>query len=177
MTETLRTNYSVRQICDTLGFHRSGLYYEPKSDPSDDVLRSEIETLSARYPRYGYRRMTRLLLGLGYTVGYRRVARLMKEAHLSVAVERICRTRRSFEGTPPWVNRVENLDIRRCDQVWVGDITYVRLKKRFIYVCVLMDFFTCIIRSWQVSHPVEHISDPESVRTGIIPKRARDTSF
>ena len=151
MVETLRTDYPVRQICDTLGFHRSGLYYEPKSDPSDDVLRSEIETLSARYPRYGYRRMAQLLLRLGYTVGYRRVARLMKAAHLSVAVRRICRTTRSLEGTQPWVNRVENLDIHRCDQVWVGDITYVRLKKRFIYVCLLMDVFTRMIRGWQVS--------------------------
>ena len=71
--------YSVRQICETLGFHRSLLYYQPKSDPSEAVLEAKIEQLCRRYPTYGYRRITHLLTHEGYTVGYRRVARLMKE--------------------------------------------------------------------------------------------------
>ena len=58
MVEALRTDYSVRQICETLGLNRSGLYYQPKSDPSQEVLRDEIEKLSGRYPKYGYRRIT-----------------------------------------------------------------------------------------------------------------------
>ena len=77
MVEALRTDYSVRQICETLGFTRSNLYYQPKQDPSEEVLRDEIETLALRYPKYGYRRITKLLLRMGYTVGYKRVARLM----------------------------------------------------------------------------------------------------
>ncbi len=85
--ETLRTDYSVRQICDTLGFNRSSLYYQPKKDPCEEVLRQEIEKLAACYPRYGYRRITELLLRMGYTVGYRRVARVMKSANLLVAVK------------------------------------------------------------------------------------------
>ena len=90
---------------------------------------------------------------LGYTVGYRRVARLMKENNLSVSVKRVsCQTTRSLDGAKPWVNRVEALDISRRDQVWVGDITYVRLKGRFVYVAVLMDVFSRMIRAWQVSH-------------------------
>ena len=75
----------------------------------------------------------------------------MKEANLSVSIKRVCRTTRSLEGQGPWVNRVENLDICRCDQVWVGDITYVRLKERFIYVALLMDVFTRMIRGWHLS--------------------------
>ncbi|MCY3550395.1 MAG: IS3 family transposase [Candidatus Poribacteria bacterium] len=55
------------------------LYYQSKSDPSDEVsLRDKIHRLASRYPTYGYRRITEMLVRMGYTVGYRRVARLMK---------------------------------------------------------------------------------------------------
>ena len=137
MVAALQTDYSVRQICETLGFNRSNLYYHPKSDPSEAGLREEIEALSLRYPTYGYRRITALLVSKGYAVGYRRVARLMKAANLSVAVKRACQTTNSIEGVRPWVNRLENLQVSRCDQVWVGDITYVYLKGHFIYVVCL----------------------------------------
>ena len=142
----------MRQICETLGFNKSTLYYQPKLDPCEDVLHTGIEQLAARYPTYGYRCSTKLLVRPGYPVGYKRVARLIKTAHPSVSVKRVCQTTKSIEGVQPWVNRVENLDIGfRCDQVWVGDRTYVRLKKRFVYVALLMDVFTRMIRGWQAS--------------------------
>ena len=153
MVETVRnvSSYSVRQICQTLGFNRSLIYSHPKSDPSQGELREKIEALCLQYPKYGYRRIRALLLRQGYTVGTRRVARLMKEANLSVAVKRACQTTHSMERRQPWQNRLKTLDICRCDQVWVGDITYVRLKGRFIYVALLMDVFTRMIRGWQLS--------------------------
>ena len=141
----------MRQICQTLGFNKSTFYYQPKLDPSEDVLRAEIQRLAAQYPTYGYRRIRALLLRQGYTVEYKRVARLMKEENLSVSVKRVCQTTRSFEGPESWIDRVQSLEISRQDQVWVGDITYVRLKRRFVYVAVLMDIFTRMIRGWQVS--------------------------
>ena len=152
MVEALRSDYSVRQICETLGFTRSNLYYQPKQNPSEEGLREEIETLALRYPTYGYRRITKLLVRMGYTVGYKRVARLMKAANLSVSVRRVCsQTATSLDGVRPWRNRLEDLKVSRCDQVWVGDITYVRLKGHFIYVSLLMDVFTRMIRAWHIS--------------------------
>ena len=151
----------MRQICEVLGINKSTLYYQPKNDPSEDVLREEIERLAARYPTYGYRRITKLLVRMGYDVGYRRVARLMKAANLSVSVKRICQTTTSVEGMHPWVNRLKALEVSRCDQVWVGDITYVRLKAHFVYVSLLMDVFTRKIRGWQVS---QHLTQPLTLR-------------
>ena len=152
LVEALRDDYSVHQISETLGFNRGLLlYYHPKSDPSEEDLREEIEKLCAEYPKYGYRRITQMLVRLGYTVGYRRVARLMKAENLFVTRKRICRTTRSLDGERPWVNRLDTLDICRCDQVWVADITYVRLKGRFVYVAVLMDVFSRIVRGWHLS--------------------------
>ena len=147
----MRDDYSTHEICKTLGFHRSLLYYPPKSDPSEAELEAEIEQLCGRYPTYGYRRITQLLANEGYTVGYRRVARLMKSENLCVAVKRACQTTHSIDGVRPWGNLLKTLDICRRDQVWVGDITYVRLKGRFVYVALLMDVFTRMIRGWQLS--------------------------
>ena len=161
LVEALRTDYSVRQICETLGFTRSTLYYQPKQDTCEEGLQEEIETLARRYPKYRYRRITQLLLRMGYTVGYKRVARLMKAANLSVTVKRVCQTTKSIDGVRPWVNRLENLQASRCDQVWVGDITYVRLKARFVYVCLLMNVFTRMIRGWQVS---QHLTQPLTLK-------------
>ena len=152
LISALRKEYSVREICETLGFNRSSFYYHPQKDPSEELLRSEIEKLAGRYPRYGYRRITQLLVRQGYTVGTRRVARLMKKSHLLVSVKRACQTTKSLQGDKPWSNRLENVEVSRQDQVWVADITYIRLNGRFIYLCLLMDVFTRFIRvSWHIS--------------------------
>ncbi len=141
----------MRDICGILGVNRSSFYYQPKADPSQEDLRAEIEKLAGANPRYGYRRIRQLLLRQGYTVGTRRVARLMKAMHLRVSVKRACQTTKSLQSKKPWRNRLENVEVSRQDQVWVSDITYVRLKGRFIYVCLLMDVFTRIIKAWQLS--------------------------
>ena len=167
MVEALRTDFSVRQICETLGFNRSNLYYQPKSDPYEEVLREDIERLSLRYPTYGYRRITQLLVRCGHTVGYKRVARLMKSANLSISVKRVCQTTNSVEGVRPWENRLENLEVSRCDQVWVGDITYVRLKGHFIYVALLMDVFTRRIRGWHISQHLTQSLTLKSLETAL----------
>ena len=141
-----------RYVRCSVSTSKSTLYYHPKNAPSEDVLRAEIEQLAARYPTYGYRRITKVLLRRGYRVGYRRVARLMKSAHLSGAVRRLCcQTTKSLQKVRPWVNRLQPLEVSRCDQVWVGDITYVRLKGHFIYISLLMDVFTRMIRAWHLS--------------------------
>ena len=145
----------MRDICDILDVNRSSFYYQPRADPSEAVLRAKIETLAGAYPTYGYRRITQLLQRQGYSVGTRRVAGLMKEMNLLVSIKRAAQTTRSLQGEKPWSNLLETLEVSHQDQVWVADITYVRLKGRFIYVCLLMDVFTRIIKAWQLS---QHLS-------------------
>ena len=141
----------MRDICGILGINRGSFYYQPKADPSEAVLRSEIEVLAGRYPRYGYRRIRQLLLRRGYTVGTRRVARLMKEMNLLASVKRAGQTTKSLQREKPWSNLLEDLEVSHQDQVWVSDITYVRLKGRSIYLSLLMDVFTRMIRAWELS--------------------------
>ncbi len=141
----------MRDICGILGVNRGSFYYHPKEEPSEAVLLAEIEKLSGQYPRYGYRRITQLLVRQGYTVGTRRVARLMKEKNLLVPLKRAGQTTKSLRGEKPWSNLLEDLEICHQDQVWVADITYVRLKGRFIYLSLLMDVFTRVIKAWHLS--------------------------
>ena len=141
----------MRDICQILGVNRSSFYYQPREDPSEAVLRAEIEKLAGAYPRYGYRRITQLLVRQGYSVGTRRVARLMKAQNLLVSIKRAIQTTKSLQETGPWSNLLEDLEISHQDQVWVADITYVRLKERFIYLALLMDVFTRMIRGWHLS--------------------------
>ena len=75
----------------------------------------------------------------------------MKEENLSVSVKRVCQTTHSTDAPQLWRNHLKTLEVCRCDHVWVGDITYVRLKQRFIYLALLMDVFTRMIRAWHLS--------------------------
>ena len=102
-----------------------------------------------------------MLVRTGYPVGYRRVARLMRADNLTVAVKRACRTTQSLQKRHQWDNRIDNLAITQCDQVWVGDIAYVRLKGHFVYVALLMDVFPRMIRRWQVSW---HLTEPLTLK-------------
>jgi len=75
----------------------------------------------------------------------------MKENHLLVSVKRAAETTKSLQGEKPWSNLLETLEISHQDQVWVADITYVRLNGRFIYLALLMDVFTRMIKAWHLS--------------------------
>ena len=151
IVSALQQEHSVRDICETLGFNRSSFYYHPEEAPSAAVLVAEIEKLAGRYPRYGYRRITELLLRQGYSVGTRRVARLRREKPLWVSVKRAeTQTTKSLQGENPRTNRLETLEVSHADQGWGADITYVRLKGRFIYVALLIDVFTRMIKAWQI---------------------------
>ncbi len=81
--------------------------------------------------------------------------------NLLVAVKRACQTTTSLQGEKPWRNRLETLNVSHQDQVWVSDITYVRLKGRFVYVFLLMDVFTRMIRAWQLS---QHLMQPLTLK-------------
>lgn len=92
----------------------------------------------------------------GQEINHKRVARLMRELGLvgkqPVRRKRTTNSNHSFQRYP---NLVMNLAIERPDQVWVGDITYIRLQQEFVYLAVLMDVFTRSIRGWHLARSME----------------------
>jgi putative transposase len=148
--------YPVRLICRATGWPRSSVYHE--ATPADDEgrLRRAIGRLAARWPTYGYRRLTAMLRREGWSVNGKRVRRLMAEMGLKgKAPVRRRRTTDSRHDFPRYPNLVERLEVTRPDQVWVADITYVRLREEFVYLAVLMDVFTRRVRGWELGRGLD----------------------
>lgn len=146
----LAREYPVSLVCRTLGYPRSGYYYQGKRR-DDQVLKEALKQVAGTWPTYGYRRLTAQLQREGWSVNEKRVRRVMGDLGLQGKVYRKKRrTTNSDHPFPRYPNLVQELEVVRPDQVWVADITYVRLQREFVYLAVIMDRFTRCIRGWHL---------------------------
>jgi putative transposase len=153
---TLADTYPIRLVCRLLGVPRSSLYYTPRPALEEAMLKTALLDLAAEWPTYGYRRLTALMRRLGWPVNGKRVRRWMDELSLTgVAPVRKTRTTDSRHAFPRYPNLVKDLAIQRPDQVWVADITYIRLHHEFVYLAVLMDVFSRSIRGWHLGRDLD----------------------
>ena len=151
----LADDYSVSLLCDLLKCSRSSYYYQPKLQDETEV-KSAIEDLVIEWPTYGYRRVTKQLHRNGRDVNHKRVHRLMREMGLLVKTKRKARkTTNSEHDFPRYPNLVQDMEIVYPDQVWVSDITYIRLRDEFVYLAVIMDVFTRSIRGWHLGRSLD----------------------
>jgi len=149
--------YPARLVCRLLDFPRCQLYRRPDAatDP-DRQLRECLQRLAGAWPTYGYRRLTKMLHREGLIVNSKRVRRVMADMGIQGQPPvRRRRTTNSDHDFPRYANLVEGLEIVRPDQVWVGDITYIRLREDFVYLAVLMDVFTRKILGWHLGRTLE----------------------
>jgi transposase InsO family protein len=145
----------VTVACEILGLARSTYYYESQ-ERDETAVEAAIKAVVAEWPTYGYRRVTAQLQREGWEINHKRVRRLMQELDLSPPVKRRKRrTTNSEHGFPRYPNLVQDLAVVRPDQVWVSDITYIRLHTEFIYLAVIMDVFTRSIRGWQLGRSLD----------------------
>jgi putative transposase len=148
---SLSATYPMRLLCRLLGVPRSSAYYAAKPMPDESVVRTVLIDLAGDYPTYGYRRLTQMLRREGWPWNAKRVRRLMQELHLGAeAPPRGVRTTNSRHPFPRFPNLVKTLEIRAPNQVWVADITYVKLQRDFVYLAVIMDVFTRLIVGWHL---------------------------
>jgi len=135
---------------------RCQLYRTPAPAAESTELRAAIQRLAGAWPTYGYRRLTAMLRREGQLVNSKRVRRLMEE--LGIHGQRPLRRKRTTNSNHPfprYPNLVENLEIVRPEQVWVADITYIRLLREFVYLAVIMDVFTRLIRGWHLGRSLD----------------------
>jgi len=147
----LAPTYGVSLACELLDLPRSSFYYQvEQSDESD--CKDAIQEIAGQWPRYGYRRVTvQLRRDKQLVVNGKRVRRLMAEMGLKgEPPRRKRRTTNSEHGFPRYPNLVLGLKVERPEQVWVSDITYIRLRDEFVYLAVVMDIFTRSIRGWHL---------------------------
>ncbi len=147
-------NYTISIVaqCDLLSLHRSGVYYEPVPEKQENL--DIMEFMDKQYfetPFYGVKRLLILLIGMGYTINSKRLRRLMKV----VGWQTLYPTKRTTKINPdhykyPYL--LTGLSIVRKNQVWEIDITYVPMKKGFMYLFAIIDVHTRYIVGWSLSN-------------------------
>jgi hypothetical protein len=115
----------------------------PSEADRDMALRDALQRIALEFPSYGWPRMTVDLKRRGWAVNHKRVYRLMREDNL------LCLRKRKFvvttdsdHGLPVYLNLARAMKLRGLDQLWVADLTYIRLELEFIYLAVILDAFS-----------------------------------
>ena len=149
--------YPVSSACELLDLPHSTYYYRPV-EVDECELETAIEEIARQFPAYGTRRVSEQLRRPPYEmwVNRKRVRRIMaKKKLLRRTKRRKRRTTDSQHPYPRYPNLVKELDITRPDQVWVSDITYIRLYQEYVYLAIIMDVYTRSIRGWCLSRTLD----------------------
>ena len=144
-----------------MGLGRGTYYYRlrqqslmAKKEEAD--LRDRIEQIVVERARYGYRRVTYQLRREGYKVNHKRVSRMMREQSLQCQVKRRwVKTTDSDHSHRIYPNLIKELKVRGRNQVWVGDITYIRILTGFLYLAVVLDLFSRKVIGWALSEQID----------------------
>ncbi len=131
-----------------LNLSLSSYYYKSKEQALSEAkeendLQDHIERIALEFPRYGYRRITRQLKREGVTVNHKRVLRIMRESSLLVVAKRKwVKTTDSNHRYPIYSNLVKDFILTGVNQIWIADITYIRILLGFVYLAVILDAFS-----------------------------------
>jgi len=135
---------------------RSSYYYTPMATENEENLRlmRRIDELYLQRPFFGYRRITGWLRDLKWAVNEKRVLRLMRLMGLQ-AVLPGPHTSRRHPQHPVYPYLLRDLTIRAPDEVWCADITYLPMKRGFLYLVAIMDWFSRYVLAWELSNSLE----------------------
>jgi len=152
---------TVERMCQLGGISRSGFYrMGSRSEGVDrDVdLRDAIQRIALEFPSYGRPRITQELRRRGWQVNPKRVYRILREDNL------LCLRKREFvvttdsgHGLTIYPNLARDLVPSAIDQLWVADITYVRLEVEFVYLAVVLDAFSRRVIGWALDRTLEDV--------------------
>jgi putative transposase len=143
---------SVSRQCSLLGIARSSFYYQPRPSSAAELdLLNRLDRIFTEHPVYGSRRLQVALLREGISVGRRRIRRLMRKLGLSaVRPKRNTSKPHPEHKIYPYLLRDKTID--RPNQVWASDITYVPMRRGFLYLVAIIDWATRRVLSWRLSN-------------------------
>jgi putative transposase len=146
--------FQASHACEMARVSRAGFYrhYEEHQPRQADVaLRDLIQQIVLENRRYGYRRVSAELSHRGVVANRKRVLRLMREDNLlAVRKRRFVFTTDSRHGYAVYANLAARLQLTGTNQLWVADITYVRLRETFLYLAILMDAYSRRVVGWEL---------------------------
>ena len=156
---TLATLIPLQRLCELAQVSRAGFYRWRRAvvPVADDMeLRDDIQRIALEFPYYGWRRVTAELRRRGWTVNHKKVRRIMREDNL------LCLRRRRFVVTtdsnhsrPVYPNLAAQVELSGINQLWIADITYIRLEAEFIYLAVVIDAFSRRVIGWALDRTIE----------------------
>jgi putative transposase len=159
MTLRQQTSVSTSRACLQLSVSRSGynqwIKKPPASDP-DVSLRALIQEVVLTRTRYGYRRVTAELRNQGMKVNHKRIRRLMKEDN-PLCAKKVFKpqTTDSNHSLRVYPNLAKGLKVTGVNQLWVADITYVRLEYEFVYLAAVLDVYSRRCLGWALSRNID----------------------
>ena len=158
---------SIRKQCKLLKISRSNLYFKPngETDLNLDIMK-EIDRINMKYPSFGVLRIQNELEEVGYHINHKRIRRLMKKMGIEVIYPKrnLSRLGRA-EYVYPYLLR--NLNITRPNQVWQIDISYIPMKKGFMYLTAIIDVYSRFIVGWQISNSLDKETQTELLNESI----------
>jgi putative transposase len=156
---SLATPLPLQRLCQLAQVSRAGYYRWQDCPPaidSDLDLRDEVQRIALEWPSYGWPRITAELHRRGWEANHKRVYRIMREDNL------LCLRRRKFVVTtnsnhnrPVYPNLTGGMVLTSIDQLWVADITYIRLETEFVYLAVILDAFSRRVIGWALDRTLE----------------------
>ncbi|MES1159394.1 MAG: IS3 family transposase, partial [Bacteroidota bacterium] len=152
MIDKQHPHFSVVRQCALLGLHRSGLYYKPCAESQENlaILRFMDEQY-LRTPFFGVRRLRAWLVRAGYKINRKRIRRLM-EVWGWQTIYRRPRTTIPQPGVYKYPYLLKDLVVNRANQVWAMDITYVPMRRGYMYLCAIIDLQSRFVVNWSVSN-------------------------
>lgn len=150
-----RKRLSIAQQCKLLGVSRSAYYYKPKDENEFNmILIEEIFNRYLKQPFLGSRGMTSRLQRAGFKVNRKRIKRLMAKLGLKAVFS--CKPKyQKHKPHKKYPYLLKDLDILKPNQVWCTDITYIPMKRGFIYLVAVMDWYSRRILSWRISNTLD----------------------
>lgn len=150
---------SIREMCEGTGVSRASYYRNWKGrQPQEEQLavRDAIQRLALTHRHYGYRRIGQLLRRDGWMVNHKRVLRLMRSDNLlSIRRRRFVVTTDSAHSRRIYPNLARYMVLNKINQLWVADITYVRLQQEFVYLAVVLDVYSRRVVGWSISRHLD----------------------
>lgn len=148
---------SVSRQCALLKVARSSVYYAPNTSepPENLLLMRRIDEGYLRHPYYGVPRMTLWLKEQGFGVNRKRVARLMRVMGLQAALPGP-HTSKPHPQHPIYPYLLRGMEIGAPNEVWCADITYVPMRRGFMYLAAVMDWFSRYVLTWELSNSLEN---------------------
>jgi putative transposase len=151
---------TLEWLCALGHVSRAGFYRWREAVPATDAdldLRDEIQRIALEFPCYGWPRVTKELHRRGWRVNHKRVYRIMREDNLLCLRKRkfVPVTTQSNHHRPLYPNLANDMPLDGINQLWVADITYLRLQHEFVYLAVILDAFSRRVVGWALEPTLE----------------------